>query len=160
MPSSSPTSSPSSPSLSPTRSPSFGTGCLSTVAGGCHTLTASAVCLGNKDGRAATTISGRRVNGEPCVWCGGSACTSDNSNKCEPYHWVVFHPNFVANGSYTTASCRPTTNPSTSPTSSPAVSPTAAPTAAPTVGPSTRPPTRSPTGAPVTLAPTPAPTAA
>ena len=39
------------------------------------------------DGRPYDRVAGFRVQGQPCVWCGGQACTGNNENLCFlPHH--------------------------------------------------------------------------
>ena len=40
-------------------------------------------CLTALDGR-----SNSQYLGKPCGWCKGQACSTDNSNKCEPQEWL------------------------------------------------------------------------
>eukprot|EP00440_Ansanella_granifera_P064374 gb/GFBE01069792.1/.p1 GENE.gb/GFBE01069792.1/~~gb/GFBE01069792.1/.p1 ORF type:complete len:2508 (+),score=606.03 gb/GFBE01069792.1/:1-7524(+) len=64
-------------------------GCLKESAGGCHKLTTYAECTSSKDGRAYAQVAGFQVSGQPCVWCGGENCHSNNANKCEPYDFLM-----------------------------------------------------------------------
>ncbi|CAK9006072.1 Platelet glycoprotein Ib alpha chain [Durusdinium trenchii] len=65
--------------------------CLDVVAAGCGSLKDKLSCLSSKDGSVAD-YRGLKIAGEPCVWCGGGACTDhDESVLCAAY-------DFVANG--------------------------------------------------------------
>ena len=50
--------------------------------------------LSGYDGRPYDRVAGFRVQGQPCVWCGGQACTGNNENLCFlPQKWkcgVIF----------------------------------------------------------------------
>ena len=58
--------------------------CLETISG-CWTAADRYTCLHGKDGRA-------KYLNQPCVWCGGSECTS-NSSRCEPETWLMKQSN-------------------------------------------------------------------
>ncbi|CAE8653097.1 unnamed protein product [Polarella glacialis] len=83
------------------------TGCLITQVNGCSSIWDKANCLSSLDGRPYHQIAGL---GQPCVWCGGVACNSNNDILCEPYDFAVhgaahaFVTHFAAR-SYSTAAC-------------------------------------------------------
>jgi hypothetical protein len=64
------------------------TDALSNANPGCHSLSTRDACMGSKDGRSAWSDS-------PCHWCCGSACTTNNANKCEPKEWLLSQPAYV-----------------------------------------------------------------
>lgn len=74
------------------------TECLTEKPEGCNRLDDPKQCLSSFDGRPYERVAGFRVKGQPCVWCGGEACTANNDNKCEPLDFVLngggyaFHP--------------------------------------------------------------------
>eukprot|EP00931_Biecheleriopsis_adriatica_P029353 TRINITY_DN1743_c0_g1_i1.p1 TRINITY_DN1743_c0_g1~~TRINITY_DN1743_c0_g1_i1.p1 ORF type:complete len:2698 (+),score=678.60 TRINITY_DN1743_c0_g1_i1:54-8147(+) len=64
--------------------------CLISQPKGCSAITDRTNCLSSTDGRPdATSPEGLKIGGEPCVWCGGIACTSVSDAKCEPYDWLM-----------------------------------------------------------------------
>jgi len=58
-------------------------GCLDWREEGCHELREQEVCLKSLDGRMALALNGRKVHGEPCVWCGSGRCVSGSAELCE-----------------------------------------------------------------------------
>ncbi|CAE8653098.1 unnamed protein product [Polarella glacialis] len=90
---------------------SFGnTGCLTTQVNGCSSIKDKANCLSSLDGRPYRQIAGFLVEGQPCVWCGGVACNSNNDNLCEPHDFAVHGTGHafvthLAARSYSTAAC-------------------------------------------------------
>lgn len=63
--------------------------CLAKHTSGCNSIQDEQTCLSSLDGRPYEFVAGYKAAGQPCVWCGGGACTSQNDNKCEPYDYVV-----------------------------------------------------------------------
>ena len=63
--------------------------CLKRKENGCNTIQDKETCLSSKDGRPYTQVAGLKVEGQPCVWCGGVPCTTNNANLCEPYEFVT-----------------------------------------------------------------------
>jgi len=51
---------------------------------GCNSIVIRSRCLQSRDGRNLTHLYGLHIKDEPCVWCGGSPCTSTGSALCEP----------------------------------------------------------------------------
>merc|ERR1719221_2411514 len=72
----------------PIQKPDWDYSCLKEAAGGCRKLKDPFSCLGAKDGSIAPE-DGLAVKGEPCVWCGGGACTDSGYSLCEPFNWVM-----------------------------------------------------------------------
>lgn len=71
-------------------------------------ITDEETCLNSRDGRTATTWKGKKIHGQPCVWCGGKSCTQRSATLCEPYDWIVKDESFdmdVAVSNYEVASC-------------------------------------------------------
>eukprot|EP00435_Cladocopium_sp_Y103_P000812 s3559_g1.t1 len=58
--------------------------CLSKDNKGCPSLLEAYDCLASADGRPDETIFGRKVHGQPCVWCNDKLC-NERGAKCEPY---------------------------------------------------------------------------
>ena len=54
----------------------------------CPTFTDEAACTSSKDSRAEWFD-------QPCHWCCGDLCTSDNANLCEPKEWLLVHATYV-----------------------------------------------------------------
>lgn len=65
------------------------TECLTEKPEGCNKLQDPRQCLSSYDGRPYDRVAGFRVQGQPCVWCGGQACTGNNENLCEPLDFVL-----------------------------------------------------------------------
>lgn len=63
--------------------------CLEEQPQGCNALREATSCLGSKDGRPNIKVDGFKVRGQPCVWCGGGLCTTNNNNMCEPFDYVM-----------------------------------------------------------------------
>jgi len=63
--------------------------CLTSHEQGCNSIQDEDTCLSSVDGRPYEYIAGFKAKGQPCVWCGGGLCSSLNSNKCEPYDFVI-----------------------------------------------------------------------
>jgi len=63
--------------------------CLTSQVQGCNSIQDEDTCLSSVDGRPYEYIAGLKAKGQPCVWCGGGVCSSLNSNKCEPYDFVI-----------------------------------------------------------------------
>eukprot|EP00425_Heterocapsa_triquetra_P021855 CAMPEP_0195154926 /NCGR_PEP_ID=MMETSP0448-20130528/183902_1 /TAXON_ID=66468 /ORGANISM="Heterocapsa triquestra, Strain CCMP 448" /LENGTH=470 /DNA_ID=CAMNT_0040193707 /DNA_START=74 /DNA_END=1483 /DNA_ORIENTATION=+ len=63
--------------------------CLTKQAKGCYDITSKDTCLSSRDGRQNTTYKDIDIYGQPCVWCGGAPCTSNNDNLCEPLDFVM-----------------------------------------------------------------------
>eukprot|EP00931_Biecheleriopsis_adriatica_P071916 TRINITY_DN4589_c0_g2_i1.p1 TRINITY_DN4589_c0_g2~~TRINITY_DN4589_c0_g2_i1.p1 ORF type:complete len:1033 (+),score=298.16 TRINITY_DN4589_c0_g2_i1:60-3158(+) len=86
------------------------TTCLKPANAGCNTIVDEAICLASRDNRSIASIAGLRVQGEPCVWCGGGPCSTGNANLCEPYQFAVYGERhafntFLAKGNYKVAAC-------------------------------------------------------
>jgi len=84
--------------------------CLSAAASGCNTIFDDQQCLASKDGRDIESVAGLKVSGQPCVWCGGGFCSSNNANLCEPYQFAVYGAHhafntFYAKGTFKVAAC-------------------------------------------------------
>lgn len=64
--------------------------CLNMYPTGCNAIFDMELCLQSRDGRGITgqTYLGRKIHGEPCVWCGGEPCAPGNPSMCQPYDWV------------------------------------------------------------------------
>jgi len=74
------------------------TSCLDVIKGrGCDSYWDRDACLSSKDGRASENYS---FMNDPCVWCGGSSCTTNNDNKCEPETWLFAQTNRAVRSSY------------------------------------------------------------
>ncbi|CAE7486370.1 Gp1ba [Symbiodinium natans] len=41
------------------------------------------------DARPFDEVAGFKARHQPCVWCGGGSCHSNNDNACEPYDFVM-----------------------------------------------------------------------
>uniref|UniRef100_A0A7S4SZC8 EF-hand domain-containing protein n=1 Tax=Alexandrium monilatum TaxID=311494 RepID=A0A7S4SZC8_9DINO len=86
--------------------------CLGFSLGGCSALQDADSCLSHRDGGSQATRDGLKVRGEPCVWCGGGACTSGNLySKCEPFDYVMMgegtaFTTFFAKDAFSVASCQ------------------------------------------------------
>jgi len=63
--------------------------CLRSEGLGCFAISDRVNCLSSKDGSTRVANGGLKVQGEPCVWCGDGACTSESEAKCAPYDWFV-----------------------------------------------------------------------
>ncbi|CAE8617299.1 unnamed protein product [Polarella glacialis] len=79
---------------------------------GCNKITDFKTCTSSTDGRPYSFVAGFKAKGQPCVWCGGGACSEQNSNLCEPYDFAVNgigHAFNLANefAAYSVASCSP-----------------------------------------------------
>eukprot|EP00434_Breviolum_minutum_P040228 symbB.v1.2.035742.t1/scaffold4886.1/size33457/2 len=87
---------------------SFGNvACLNRVSDGCTSLKDKDTCLSSVDGSPYKQIAGLKVEGQPCVWCGGGLC-SEHGNLCEPHEMVVNgggHAYDAGTSIYTTAAC-------------------------------------------------------
>ncbi|CAJ1328727.1 unnamed protein product [Effrenium voratum] len=69
--------------------PSIGTlDCLKVQSNGCNNIRDADTCLSSTDGRPYVRVAGFKVQGQPCVWCGGRPCTENNDNLCEPLDFV------------------------------------------------------------------------
>jgi len=82
--------------------------CLLWAQQGCYMIKDKGTCLSSRDGRSTLELFGRKIHGQPCVWCGGSRCAWDGASLCEPYDWVVKDDSFnasLAQAKYSTASC-------------------------------------------------------
>ncbi|CAE8671921.1 unnamed protein product, partial [Polarella glacialis] len=84
--------------------------CLTSESLGCGSIRNKLICLSRKDGRTGYSDHGLKMGGEPCVWCGGGLCTSNNDDVCEPYDWLVNGEGTAFNtlharGSYEIAQC-------------------------------------------------------
>jgi len=60
---------------------------------GCNGIKDRDTCLSSKDGRFDHMS-------DPCVWCGGASCTTDNDNHCEPQAWLLARDNQVEPDKY------------------------------------------------------------
>lgn len=63
--------------------------CLRSEPKGCGSIRDKLACLSSKDGRSGYQVRGLQVGDEPCVWCGGGLCTSNNDAVCEPFDWLA-----------------------------------------------------------------------
>ncbi|CAK9064941.1 unnamed protein product [Durusdinium trenchii] len=63
--------------------------CLPAEPKGCSSIRDKLMCLSRVDGRTGYKVHGLNVGGEPCVWCGGGACTDFSDAVCEPYDWLI-----------------------------------------------------------------------
>jgi len=140
--------------------------CLNAVAAGCQSLTTEEQCTASRDGRSAVyfEMSNIQIKDQPCVWCGGIACTSPGTSLCQPADFLLkgaatgrFNyltaPNSLENAYCPTSVPTHAPSPVVLPTNSaPTLAPALAPTMAPMMAP-TMPPTLAPTMAP-TVAPT------
>ncbi|CAE8597249.1 unnamed protein product [Polarella glacialis] len=84
--------------------------CLAAASTGCNKIRDSATCLSSKDGRSYASVAGLKVRGEPCVWCGGGPCSTNNPNLCEPHDYAVHGQthafrNFLAKSTFKVAVC-------------------------------------------------------
>jgi len=84
--------------------------CLKPAEGGCHKLRDMASCMSSKDGRSIASFQGMKIAGEPCVWCGGIACTTNSTSLCEPFDYVMYgegvaFSDFSAKGVYKVSTC-------------------------------------------------------
>lgn len=86
--------------------------CLREEIKGCGALQDRYSCLSSKDGSDTTDIFGLKVKGEPCIWCGGTACRTGSANKCEPFDFLMRgmgkehgFDSFTAVGSFETPTC-------------------------------------------------------
>eukprot|EP01083_Nonionella_stella_P166858 559203_1 len=70
-------------------------GCL--VGRVCPSITDKVTCLSSRDNRAG------HLN-QPCAWCDGPSCTTNNDNKCEPVGWLFNRDNLVEPDEFTIAS--------------------------------------------------------
>ncbi|CAJ1354812.1 unnamed protein product, partial [Effrenium voratum] len=61
-----------------------GTQCLSWWGDGCNAITTQENCLGSRDGSDIAVKDGVKVFAEPCVWCGGHACSATEVAVCAP----------------------------------------------------------------------------
>ncbi|CAE8738862.1 unnamed protein product [Polarella glacialis] len=100
--------------------------CLRPEAAGCGWLRNKAACLSSLDGREGYKSHDLKVGGEPCVWCGGTACTSFSNSNCAPYDWLingqgVAYNLFFADGIFDVARCPDAPAPATAPATAPAV---------------------------------------
>eukprot|EP00913_Durusdinium_trenchii_P033130 g31018.t2 len=90
---------------------SFGNvGCLTRQEKGCNSIQDMETCLASLDGRPFAQIAGLKVEGQPCVWCGGVPCNSNNGNLCEPYEFALHGKGHAydvnhAENTYYTAAC-------------------------------------------------------
>lgn len=85
--------------------------CLPEIEAGCSSLTDAASCLSHKDGQAITEQYGLKVQGQPCVWCGGVSCTDTNVSRCMAFDFVVNGAKrafnvFQSKSTFTFASCK------------------------------------------------------
>lgn len=65
--------------------------CLDWNPEGCQSVSTKDGCLNSLDGRRELALGGRKVHGQPCVWCGGAPC-SGTSHYCEPFDTAVNDP--------------------------------------------------------------------
>mmetsp|Transcript_219 Transcript_219/g.437 ORF Transcript_219/g.437 Transcript_219/m.437 type:complete len:705 (-) Transcript_219:166-2280(-) len=82
--------------------------CLKFKEDGCYMIKDRDECVKSRDGRTALTWEGRKIHGQPCVWCGGKTCNPAGPSVCEPYDWVVKGSSFnasLARRSYEVAAC-------------------------------------------------------
>eukprot|EP00435_Cladocopium_sp_Y103_P010788 s3559_g2.t2 len=90
---------------------SFGNvGCLKRQEKGCNSIKDMDTCLSSIDGRPYDQVAGLQVEGQPCVWCGGVPCNSNNGNLCEPYDFALHGEGHAydvnhAEDNYYTAAC-------------------------------------------------------
>eukprot|EP00930_Biecheleria_cincta_P021635 TRINITY_DN1597_c0_g1_i4.p1 TRINITY_DN1597_c0_g1~~TRINITY_DN1597_c0_g1_i4.p1 ORF type:complete len:3086 (-),score=717.12 TRINITY_DN1597_c0_g1_i4:161-9034(-) len=63
--------------------------CLTTEPSGCPAIRNKTKCLSSIDGRPFKQVAGLKVQGQPCVWCGGGMCNENTNNLCEPYEFAV-----------------------------------------------------------------------
>jgi len=90
---------------------SFGNvACLKRQESGCNTIKDIDTCLSSLDGRPFDQVAGLKVEGQPCVWCGGVPCNSNNGNLCEPYDFALHGEGHAydvnhAEDTYYTAAC-------------------------------------------------------
>eukprot|EP01084_Bolivina_argentea_P178007 307765_1 len=70
-------------------------GCL--VGRVCPSITDKVTCLSSRDNRTG------HLN-QPCAWCDGPSCTTNNDNKCEPVGWLFNQDNLVEPDEFTIAS--------------------------------------------------------
>eukprot|EP00929_Paragymnodinium_shiwhaense_P089914 TRINITY_DN5011_c0_g2_i1.p1 TRINITY_DN5011_c0_g2~~TRINITY_DN5011_c0_g2_i1.p1 ORF type:complete len:315 (-),score=62.39 TRINITY_DN5011_c0_g2_i1:1270-2214(-) len=82
---------------------------------GCHSVQTRDACLSSVDGSMASRSGGRRVRGEPCVWCDG-ICFDDKDGVpvdavlCAPEDWLLrgegtIFGTFKAKDSFIVANC-------------------------------------------------------
>jgi len=82
--------------------------CLRWYRPGCYMARDKETCLASRDGRGIVAMNGRRIHGQPCVWCGGGSCAWDDPSPCQPFDWVVKSISFnytLARTSFQVASC-------------------------------------------------------
>mmetsp|Transcript_74849 Transcript_74849/g.194654 ORF Transcript_74849/g.194654 Transcript_74849/m.194654 type:complete len:1051 (-) Transcript_74849:170-3322(-) len=89
----------------PTPPEMLNTQCLLYHGDGCSAIRDEKTCLNSRDGRFFDLLHGRRIRGQPCVWCGGKACSEQSENKCEPYQWVVGNPLVKQPSAWQAANC-------------------------------------------------------
>jgi len=101
--------------------------CLRPEVAGCGWLRDKAACLSSLDGREGYKSHGLKVGGEPCVWCGGTACTDFSNASCAPYDWLIngqgvaYNHLFLAVGIFDVARCPDAPAPATATATAPAV---------------------------------------
>ncbi|CAE8601621.1 unnamed protein product, partial [Polarella glacialis] len=65
------------------------TDCLGWFGDGCGSINSRDLCVSSRDGSAWGQLQGRKVFGEPCLWCGGKSCEPGNAELCIPVSLVV-----------------------------------------------------------------------
>lgn len=86
--------------------------CLQRTTGGCRSLQSQMLCLSSRDGSGDVTYKTTKKDGEPCIWCGGGRCTSEDASLCAPYDFlasgegVAYNHRLMAATSMRVASCR------------------------------------------------------
>ncbi|CAE7400539.1 Gp1ba, partial [Symbiodinium pilosum] len=63
--------------------------CLKRSEIGCNNIKDKNQCLSSMDARPFDEVAGFKARNQPCVWCGGGSCHSNNANACEPYDFVM-----------------------------------------------------------------------
>ncbi|CAJ1423632.1 unnamed protein product [Effrenium voratum] len=63
--------------------------CLRRSENGCNKIQEKHQCLSSTDARPYVEVAGFKARDQPCVWCGGGICHSNNANLCEPYDFVM-----------------------------------------------------------------------
>eukprot|EP00429_Kryptoperidinium_foliaceum_P086107 CAMPEP_0176191374 /NCGR_PEP_ID=MMETSP0121_2-20121125/4428_1 /TAXON_ID=160619 /ORGANISM="Kryptoperidinium foliaceum, Strain CCMP 1326" /LENGTH=806 /DNA_ID=CAMNT_0017530039 /DNA_START=1 /DNA_END=2421 /DNA_ORIENTATION=- len=82
------------------------TECLKPYEKGCPSIFEKDSCLRSADGRGVESLAGKKVHGQPCVWCSGQRCTS-SGNLCDTKDAVRDDPRWRTAG-FEAASCKST----------------------------------------------------